>query len=414
MIGALALLAVLLGLGLRTALQPDRVAGLLMDRAGSALGLQLSARGAAEVTLRGTPRLVLRDLDVREPGARTPLLRARRLLVAVPWSTLRSRGAVLDVQRIELDAPVLDLAALRAWQATRPPSDTRWPTLERGLAVADGRVSGGGWQVDGLQIDLPYFAPGRPVSAHARGRLRTDGTTLAFDLALAMAHAANGAGSAVSGTLGLAQGDWSLPMRMRASGPLHMGDAGAIRIAPLRLRASARYISGDTRLPFALGVHGPLRFDGETWTLAPADVAMRGTTLLPEFDARGAFAFGRRLALRMRGMLPEWKQAWPALPPPLGQSVSPLPFALRYAGPLDASGVATLRLRRDAATFDGHLRLPEVLAWANAGATGTPLPPIAGRVSAPRIEVSGATLEGVQVEFEDPGLPPAPDATRTP
>src|SRR3546814_13689864 len=74
----------------------------------------------------------------REPGAATPLLRARRVYVSVPWSTVRSRGAQLDITRIEFDAPVLDLPALQHWLAARPPGETRMPTLSDGLQVVDG------------------------------------------------------------------------------------------------------------------------------------------------------------------------------------------------------------------------------------------------------------------------------------
>ena len=37
----------------------------------------------------------------------------------------------------------------------------------------------------------------------------------------------------------------------------------------------------------------------------------------------------------------------------------------------------------------------------------TPLPPLQGRLQAPRVEVSGARLEGVTIEFEDDDTPPA-------
>jgi hypothetical protein len=48
--------------------------------------------------------------------------------------------------------------------------------------------------------------------------------------------------------------------------------------------------------------------------------------------------------------------------------------------------------------------------WVEAGAKGSPLPPIAGTVVVPRLVVSGAVLEGVEVQLEDPSLPaPATD-----
>ena len=93
------------------------------------------------------------------------------------------------------------------------------------------------------------------------------------------------------------------------------------------------------------------------------------------------------------------------MPPPLGQSASPLPFALGYAGASDLSDIATLQLQRDATHFNGRFRLFEVLDWAGASAKGSPLPPIAGTLGTPRVEISGAVLEGVEVKIEDDDLP---------
>ena len=39
------------------------------------------------------------------------------------------------------------------------------------------------------------------------------------------------------------------------------------------------------------------------------------------------------------------------------------------------------------------------MAWLNAGSAGSPLPPLAGTLSTPRVEIAGATLEGVEVEL---------------
>lgn len=407
--GALLVLLLVLLASLRVALQPDRVARLVLRQAGAVLGLEVTAAGGAQYALRGTPRLVLRGVQAREPGARSAVLRAQRLLVSVPWATLRSRGALLDVQRIELDAPVLDLAALQRWRAKRPPSETRLPTLVDGLAIKNGRIEGQGWRIESLQLELPRFAPARPVSATARGRYAGGGNTLGFDLSLAMSTPVSGAGAAAVGTLRFARADWALPARIRAYGPVRFGDAGALEVLPLRLAMAATYTSGDTREPFALGANGPLRLANGIWTLAPAGIAVRGTSLLPEFDARGALAWGQQLVLRLQGRLPAWKQQWPALPPPLGQSTSALPFALDYAGPVDFSAVAALRLQRNQARFDGRLRVPDVIAWGRAPPAGSPLPPLSGTVSAATLEISGATLHGVEVEFDDPQIDAAAD-----
>ncbi|HEY0310760.1 MAG TPA: hypothetical protein VGC43_06525, partial [Luteimonas sp.] len=64
---ALALLALLLAL--RFALQPERATRFLLARVGNTLGLEITFGGAAEYRLRGVPRLVIRDVVAREPGA---------------------------------------------------------------------------------------------------------------------------------------------------------------------------------------------------------------------------------------------------------------------------------------------------------------------------------------------------------
>lgn len=403
----LAALALVAWLAARTALQPDNVARLLLQRSGQALGLEIIATGDAQLQWRGTPRIVLRDVVARQPGARTPLLHAGRIAVAVPWSTLRARGARLEARRIELDDPVLDLPALQAWLATRPPSQTRIPTLTEGVAIANGRIDNDDWRIEGIDLRMPSLHPQRPVRAHVRGRYLDAPMRIDFDLALTLTRPANAAGGAVVGNIDIARGDWRLPAYIALSGPVLLG-GDDLRIDPARLALSATYVSGNTRLPFALGLQGPVHFDEATWSLAPVGVALRGEGVLPDLDAHGAIALGRRLVVRLQGRLPAWPEAWPALPPPLGQSTSALPFELDYLGKPDASDVATLALQRDDARFAGRFRLPEMLAWAAAASVGSPLPPLQGTFSAPRIDVSGAQLEGVEIEMDDTDSVAAP------
>ena len=66
-----------------------------------------------------------------------------------------------------------------------------------------------------------------------------------------------------------------------------------------------------------------------------------------------------------------------------------------------STNTVSLALRRDTTALDARFRLPEVLAWLDAGATGSPLPPLAGTLSTPRVTLDGATLEGVELELDD-------------
>jgi hypothetical protein len=198
--------------------------------------------------------------------------------------------------------------------------------------------------------------------------------------------------------------DWRVPATVALSGPLQLG-ADDLRIVPARVGLAAEFQDGATRVPFALGLHGPLHFDEATWTLAPAGVALRrrgddATDPVPTLDARGALALGGRLALQLDGVIAHWPAAWPALPAPIGQSHSPLPFALRYDGVPAFEDVASLQLRRDATRFDGRFRLPQVLAWMDQP-DGTPLPPLGGTLATAELEIAGARLEGVEIQFDD-------------
>ena len=400
-VGAIAGLLLILALSGRWVAQPERATTLILDRLGDSLGLEITARGSSEYRLRGTPMLVVRDLDVREPGASSPLLRAERAYLSLPWSTIRARGAQLTVQRIELDAPELDLAALQRWRATRPPAEeVRIPTLEDGLEIVRGRVIGSAWSIDRVALSLPFLGADAPVAARVSARLRSGGTIVPFDLRVALTRPSFDAGLGAAGMATVVTGSWRMPMRLKLAGRLHDGDDG-LGLDRLKLGAHARYIAGESQTPFVHGLAGQLRYREGRLTIAPMGLVIRGREKIPTLDARGAFAWQGDVALQLAGALARWPDAWPALPPPIGQSDSPLPFGLDYRGAANLSGDAALQLRRDATRFDGRFRLPEVLAWIEAAAGGTPLPPIDGRLTTPELKISGATLHGVEITFDD-------------
>jgi len=378
--------------------RPHQVATLVLHQAGVALGLEIRFSGAAEYRLRGTPHLMVRDLEARRPGAERPLLTARRAYLALPWSTLRSRGTDLTVERIELDAPHLDLAALQEWLASRPPGDgARIPVLTRGIRITGGSVEGGDWHLRRLGVDLPRLHPGRRVSGRVTGELLAAEIRLPFDLQVLLAEPAPDAALGLAGIATLVTASWSLPMQPVLSARLHAGDDG-YGLDGMRLGMRARYHApAQEPLHFTAGLAAPVRYLDGRVALARLTLVLRGDGIVPDLRARGRFAWEEGIELELDGALQHWPRRWPALPRPLDTVDSPLPFALGYTGAADFSGLAQLRLQHGPARLDSRFRLPEVLDWFERLPAGTPVPPLEGHLSLPRLEVAGARLHGVEV-----------------
>ena len=394
-------------------LQPQRAGKFLLQQVGSSLGLSISAR-AIDYRLRGTPQLVLHDVVATRPGDAVALLRAERVFVSLPWRTIRARGNDLTVQRVELDAPVLDLPAVQRWLATRPDTgETRIPTLVGGLRITRGRIDNDDWRIEGLSIDVPSLHPERLLRAHVRGRYLSPPVSIPADLAIAIAHprralAGQRTGIAGVGTVTVANPYWQVASHVFLAGPLRLGKDSAL-VKPVRLGIAAQYRSASTTLPFRLGLHGPMAFNNATWRFVPVSVVLDGDGAVPDALARGSVSVGQRLVLHLDGRIAGWPDTWPVLPPPLSASRSPMPFALDYKGAIDFADLASLELRRDDTRFDARFRVPAVLAWLDSDATGSPLPALQGSLSTPRLEMAGATLEGIEVELDDPGIPPRAD-----
>jgi hypothetical protein len=399
------LLLVLVASTLLYVAQPQRATRLILEQLGRTLGLEITA-STGEYQLRGTPTLSVRNVVAREPGAAKPLLRADRIFLSLPWSTIRARGSNLTVEKIELDRPVIDVGALQHWLQQRPPGETRIPTLTRGLRIRDGSIVAAGWSLDDVTFDMPTLSPAQRVAAHVTGRYRAESLQAPFALDVVLSLPSRDAAIGIAGDVSVVADTWQVPARIRLSGVLHLADRW--RFDHAKLGASARYQSGKTRMPFAFGVAGTLRGTDEGLQLSPAGIAVRAHNVIPTLDAHGTIAMADSLALQLAGVLPTWPEAWPALPSPLAGSTSPLSFELRYAGRTGFSDIAELRIDRDATQFDGRFRVPEIASWIDAGDTGSPLPPLDGRVTTPSIDIAGAQLQGVEVTLDDPRLDGVP------
>ena len=294
----LALLAGLVWLAW-TALQPANLMPLLLARLGESTGLVITARGGVSYSVRGMPEVVLHDVDARLPGAGSPMLVADTVRVAMPWSTLRSRGNDLVIDRVELDRPRLDLAEFTRWRASRPPSKQPLPRIPHGIAITDATLAGDGWNLTHLDATVPAFAEGAPVQGHVRGTWSSPALSLPFDVDAAMTRPDARAGVAVIGTLTPATKGWSLPARIRMRGAMAI-DGERVTLQPGTLGASMTYMAGTTRAPLVVGIRGNWSASRDGLAIDPAFVALRAQDAIPSFDAHGRMALGNGLICTLK------------------------------------------------------------------------------------------------------------------
>lgn len=342
-------------------LEPNRLTALVLERAGASLGLELSIDGTPEYALRPEPRLVLPNLTVRQPDATTPLLHAERAEVSLPWSTLTGGGSLV-ITRVELERPVLDLAALSAWQATRPEAPFELPTFTKGLLVVDGTVLGDGWTLDMLGLELPTLQPGTPAELDISGQFERQTLFVLLDGRIGLA------------TAGLASDfDTTLEGRLR---------------------------DGELDVPIDLSGNGRFDASGETTSLDLRGLQLRSQSPLPDLDASGTLRFGDSTELKLQGSLLAWPTDWPALPSPLAESTAPVAFTADYDGAGDFSAPLSLHLVREQTRAEAVLAVPEVLTWLDQADAGL-LPPLRATVETPSLVVAGVTLEGIHVSIEE-------------
>lgn len=403
---------VALALLVQILLPPERALRLLLGRLEPTLGLRIEFTGDVEYRLRGTPQLVVRDVTVAAAGADAPLLQAERVLLSLPWQTIRSRGADLSITRIELDAPHVQLPALLDWLDSRPPGDGKIPPITDGVRIVRGRLDGGSWRVEDLRLDLPALHAGRAIDAQLAGTAHLQALQLPFDLHVHADRAVDARALQARGTLALLHASGRLDTTLQADGTRIDADMPGFALAPLRIAAQARWQGPDAApVPFVLGLHGALRVGEGPYMLrfAPLGIAVRGEGVVPDVLAAGHARYGGdAVDAALEGRLAHWPQAWPPLPAPLDAADVPMPFSLHYDGPADASAPLALHLAHQQARFEGEARIAAMLAWLDDIATGSPVPPLRGQLTAERVEVAGAVLEGVEIEFDDGSAEAAP------
>ncbi|RDS83084.1 AsmA family protein [Dyella monticola] len=165
-------------------LQPDRFTALLKAQAQQA-GLELTLSSPASPTLFPRPALQLEGITLvaRDNGANPnnmPILLAANGRLVLPWRALLGRQ--VEISRMQINSPRVDLDALQAWLVNLPPQSTKVPEevprIATGVRIRNGSVVQGDreWLSD-VSLDTGRLTPGQAFWVNLSGS-ETDGTPL--------------------------------------------------------------------------------------------------------------------------------------------------------------------------------------------------------------------------------------------
>jgi len=245
---AAALLVVLLAGAfiVRALLEPERLSAFLLERAGELSGLDLQLESPAKVGFWPDLHLELQGLSASQPGAPTPMLRVKRAVLSLPWSSVT--GDDVKLTSLRLIEPDLDWAALEAWLArdesqSGPPAPPRLPTFDAAIQIIEARIRAPGWRIERLGLSLPLLIENTATRLDAKGMFTRNDIPQRFALALDTTPAWS------RGELRLDPLDLSL--RLDDAGIAPLAIAGDIRFDGLRLAlvAQTRFARWPERFP---------------------------------------------------------------------------------------------------------------------------------------------------------------------
>jgi len=156
---ALAVVVALLGVGaliVRHLARPEAMTAMLVGNARSQLGAELVLSESGRFGFMPDLHLTLANPSLKETPQSIAFLSADAADVVVPWAVLWSDR--YDIQSIDLVKPRLDLDALNAWLASRPPSAPP-PDIRFSLRAKDAVVIAGG-KVIAEHVDLDFASTG--------------------------------------------------------------------------------------------------------------------------------------------------------------------------------------------------------------------------------------------------------------
>jgi hypothetical protein len=370
-LGVLALLLVVGAWWVNRELEPKRLTAIVLGQLGSSLKIDLRFDGQPDYALRPEPRLLIPNLVARDRANGQVILRTERLEVSLPWSTIT--GGYPVITRIDLRKPQLDLIALRHWLDSLPKTPFKLPTLTRGLRIEQGHVQADGWELNALDLSLPRLKQNEAASAKLAFQFRQDKTALNF------------------------------------AGNAHIASASSN--SDLQLEGKGQLEHAPKPLAYTIAFDSHYLSDESAFRVDLKSVRLRGDSPLPTLSVKGNVVLGETLSMELQGELAQWPKDWPALPAPLNESKTPMPMQLSYVGKPDLSDVLTLDSTIGESKLHATLRLPEIRAWLAADGS-TPLPPLNGTLTSPRLKLEGIELKDVSVEIEDD--PPAAAASIRP
>jgi hypothetical protein len=152
---AIAVLLVLLVAGafaVREFIRPERLTAMLVTEVGTRFGATLELGDTARFGVWPSLHVELPRATLREVSATMPFLASEAIDVVVPWRSLWND--TLEIERVELDAPRLDLDALDAWLASRPPGGDIADFSVRIVATDAVLTRGATTIANGVDLDL--------------------------------------------------------------------------------------------------------------------------------------------------------------------------------------------------------------------------------------------------------------------
>lgn len=151
-------------------LQPQRFTGLL-ERELASVGIKLTLQAPASPALFPRPAVRMQGFSLTNSGSNTPVLQADGAVIVVPWRALL-HGKVA-IERVEVDAPRIDLGQLQALLARLPRhrGPPQLPTIAAGVHMSQGMLSHGGTPLlFGVGVDTGELLPGHSFEIDASAR----------------------------------------------------------------------------------------------------------------------------------------------------------------------------------------------------------------------------------------------------